>query len=150
VPSYICPFSVPRRRIPRGSLPRDREYEFILDLTIAALPVLGLCLPPRPLSFSSSHWIGAPIWHLSLRPLPFLYSPAMHSSRIASRDREYECYTGSDDRSAAGPWLLPPAPPAFLFPSHWIGAPTWHLPCMLLSSIPLRCIPRGPLLWDCE
>ena len=59
------------------------------------------------------------------------------------RDREYE-HPGSGDRSAAGPWLLPPIPPAFRFPSHWIGAPTRHLPCT-----PPLCSPALHSLWNC-
>ncbi len=93
----------------------------------------------------------------------FFYVPiAIHTSRVAFlhmlfssiprsciprgsplRDREYE-YLGFDDRSATGSWLLPPVPPAFCFPSHWLGAPTRHLHAHLLS-VPRRCIS----LWNC-
>jgi hypothetical protein len=65
------------------------------------------------------------------------------------RDREYE-YLGFDDRSAPGSWLLPPAPPPFCFPLHWIGAPTRHLPCTPPLCSPALHFPLELFLWDRE
>jgi hypothetical protein len=117
-----------------------------LDLTIAALTVLGsCCLPLRPLSISAPCTGQARLhgtFHATHIPLPSL---ARDRRAFMAPSMQHAFPSHPLHRTGVPAWHLPCSVHWICsHPLHRTGAPSWHLPCNMHSP-PIPCAGQARL-----